>query len=90
MSDAQLHYDAYKEGIVRATLIRKDLGHTLSEYEPQKVRDLNKAYLETVREIIRQGDLFLDKSSDLERGLKVAITITNYTALLSTLNEELY
>lgn len=79
------HYKALKEGIGRARLIRRDLKKTLTEYEPEKVRGLNKAYLDTIKEVIRQGEHYLDKSDDLELGLKVAITIENYRAFLGSL-----
>ena len=85
MKNADNHYNSIKEGINRARLIRKDLQNTLTEYEPEKVRGLNKAYIATIKEIIRQGELFLDKSEDFELGLKVATTIENYKAFLSTL-----
>ena len=85
MSNADDHYKSMKEGINRARLIRKDLQKTLTEYEPEKVRGLNKAYISTVKEIIRQGECFLDQYEDFELGLKVATTIENYKAFLSTL-----
>ena len=85
MPDSRDHYKAFKEGISRARLIRCDLQNTLTEYEPQKVRGLNKAYIATVKEIIRQGEFFLDKSEDFKVGLRVAVTIENYRAFLSTL-----
>ena len=85
MQNAESHYEAIKEGIVRARLIRQDLVETLTEYYPEKVRGLNKAYIETIREIIRQGEFFLDKTHDLMLGLKVGVMIENYRALLSAL-----
>jgi hypothetical protein len=85
MPDANDHYNSFKEGISRARLIRRDLRETLTEYEPQKVRGLNKAYIETIKEVIRQGEFYLDKGEDFGLGLKIAITIENYKAFLSTL-----
>ena len=79
------HYKSFREGISRARLIRRDLRKTLTEYEPQKVRGLNKAYIETIKEVIRQGEFYLDKGEDFSLGLKIAITIENYKAFLSTL-----
>ena len=49
------------------------------------MRDLNKAYIETAREIIRQGELYLDKTENFDLGLKVVQIVENYRALLSTL-----
>ena len=69
---------------MRATFIRQDLVKTFTEYEPKKVRGLNKAYTETLREIIRQGELFLDKTDNLELGIKIGQIIENYRAFLST------
>ena len=86
MSDAKKHIKAFQEGIMRAKFIRQDLAKTLTEYEPEKVRGLNKAYIETIKEIIRQGDLFIDSTEDFEVGLKVAITIENYRSFLGSLN----
>ena len=48
------HYKAVHEGIVRARLIRRDLKNHPTEYYPEKVRGLNKAYISTVKEIIKQ------------------------------------
>tara|TARA_B100000029_G_C17358529_1_gene881648 strand:+ start:577 stop:852 length:276 start_codon:yes stop_codon:yes gene_type:complete len=79
------HYKAFEEGINRASLIRKDLHKHPTEYYPEKVRGLNKAYIETIKEIIRQGEKFLDSSDNFLIGLKVASTIENYRAFLSTL-----
>tara|TARA_B110001454_G_C12608606_1_gene387698 strand:- start:195 stop:503 length:309 start_codon:yes stop_codon:yes gene_type:complete len=87
MEGADSHYKAYKEGIMRASLIRKDLSAHPTEYFPEKVRGLNEAYILTVKEIIRQGELFLDKTDRLMLGLKVASTIENYRALLSFLDK---
>ena len=85
MSSAKKHYKLFKEGIWRAHLIREDLKNTLTEYHPEKVRGLNKAYIETIKEVIRQGEKFLDSSDDFSVGLRVAVTIENYRAFLSTL-----
>ena len=87
VKDADCHYKAYKEGIMRASLIRKDLLSHPTEYFPEKVRGLNKAYILTVKEIIRQGEFFLDKTDRLMLGLKVASTIENYRALLSIIDK---
>jgi len=85
MSHASYHYKSLKEGINRARLIRRDLSKTFTEHEPRKVRGLNKAYIETVKEIIRQGEFFLDKGGGFELGLEVTQIIENYRAFLSTL-----
>ena len=84
MSDNK-HYKAFEEGINRASLIRKDLLNHPTEYYPEKVRGLNKAYIATIKEIMRQGEKFLDSSDDFHLGLQVASTIENYRAFLSTL-----
>ena len=82
------HYKAYTEGILRASLIRKDLEKHPTEYYPEKVRGLNKAYIETAREIIRQGDKFIDSTNDFDLGLEVSMAVENYRALLSSLNKD--
>lgn len=84
---ANEHHEAMQEGIFRASLIRKDLKRHPTEYYPEKVRELNKAYIKTAREIIQQGELFLDKSQNFDLGLKVAQIVENYRALLSTLGK---
>ena len=81
------HYKAFEEGINRASLIRKDLHKHPTEYYPEKVRGLNKAYFETAREIIRQGEKYLDITTDFERGVKVGVAIENYRALLFKLDK---
>ena len=83
--NAEEHHEAMQEGIFRASLIKKDLQKHPTEYYPEKVRALNKAYIETAREIIRQGELYLDKTENLDLGLKVVQIVENYRALLSTL-----
>jgi hypothetical protein len=87
MESESEHYKAYQEGIVRARLIRKDLKNHPTEYYPEKVRGLNKAYIQTVKEIIRQGELYLDKTQDFEAGIEVAMAVENYKAFLSTLRK---
>lgn len=81
-----VHYKAVHEGINRARLIRKDLKNTLTEYYPEKVRGLNRAYIDTVKEIIRQGDMYIDMDDDFNKGLEVAMIVENYKAFLSTIN----
>ena len=87
------HYKAIHEGINRARLIRRDLEKHPTEYYPEKVRGLNKAYIATVKEIIRQGNIYLDQywdsnidSNDFDKGLEVATIVENYRAFLSTLD----
>jgi hypothetical protein len=81
-----VHYKAVHEGINRARLIRKDLKNTLTEYYPEKVRGLNRAYIDTVKEIVRQGDMYIDMDEDFNKGLEVAMIVENYKAFLSTIN----
>jgi len=81
------HYRCLQEGIIRARLIREDLKLHPTEYFPEKVRELNKTYIATAKEIIRQGNFFLDKSEDFELGLKVATIVEGYRNLLLTLGE---
>ena len=87
------YYKAVQEGITRASLIRKDLDKHETEYYPEKVRLLNKTYISTVKEIIRQGELYI-KSLGLwtnpEQALKrleVEQVVENYRAFLSTLEK---
>lgn len=84
----QLHYDAIQEGITRARLIRQDLKRHPTEYYPEKVRGLNKAYISTIKEIIRQGDLYIDLCEDISSGLEISVTIENYRSFLHTLNRD--
>lgn len=79
------HYDAYKEGILRARLIRKDLKNHPTEYYPEKVRGLNKSYIATVKEIIKQGEKFVKSTDNPILKVKVQSAIENYRAFLSTL-----
>ena len=81
------HYKRFEEGIRRARLIREDLKIHPTEYFPEKVRGLNKAYIATAKEIIRQGNFFLDKSEDFELGLKVATIIEGYKNLLRQIDQ---
>ena len=80
-------YKAYKEGVHRASLIRKDLKKYETEYYPEKVRGLCKAYLKTAQEIIRKGEAYLDVSNNFAVGMEVAMAIENYRALISKLKK---
>lgn len=88
MSIEDQSYKAMGEGILRARLIRRDLSNTLTEYEPEKVRGLNRAYIKTVKEIIAQGERYLDHCSNLELGVKISTIIENYRALLFSLPKQ--
>lgn len=87
------NYKAFQEGIVRARAIRKDLKDHPTEYYPEKVRGLNKAYIDTVKEIIRRGDCYLDETrgdiciddEEFNRGLEVADIIERYRNFLLTI-----
>lgn len=85
MQSSTDHLNLFKEGIHRSRLIREDLNGALIEQDLKKIKGLNKAYLDMLKEVIRQGEYYLDKSNDLKIGLKVAITIENYRAFLSKL-----
>ena len=80
------HYKALQEGIQRARYIRRELAETETEYFPEKVRGLNKAYIGTVKEIMRQGNLYLDNNPDFWVGLEVAQIVENYSSFLSTID----
>tara|TARA_A100001037_G_C14818375_1_gene486502 strand:- start:375 stop:650 length:276 start_codon:yes stop_codon:yes gene_type:complete len=86
MSQAEKHYNSIQEGILRARLIRKDLEKHPTEYYPEKVRGLNKAYVSTIKEIMRQGELYLDCNPPLLEGMEVAMIVENYRAFLCNLN----
>ena len=75
------YHQAFEEGILRARLIRQDLEKHSTEYYPEKVRGLNKAYIETAKEIIRQGDKFIDSTNDFELGMEVAMTIEKLSSV---------
>jgi len=85
MLSARDHFNLFKEGIHRAKLIREDLKLSLIEQDLKKIKGLNKSYVDMLKETIRQGEYYLDKSNNFKLGLKVAITIENYRAFLSTL-----
>lgn len=85
MQSSTDHLNLFKEGMHRSRLIREDLKGALIEQDLKKIKGLNKAYLDMLKDVIRQGEYYLDKSNDLKIGLKVAITIENYRAFLSEL-----
>ena len=87
MSKENEVYKAYKEGIIRASHIRRDLNKYETEYHPEKVRGLCKAYIKTAQEIIRKGEKYLDISNNFEIGMEVAMAIENYRALISKLKK---
>ena len=84
MLSARDHFNLFKEGIHRAKLIREDLKLSLIEQDLKKIKGLNKSYVDMLKETIRQGEYYLDKSNDFKVGLKIAVTIENYRAFLST------
>jgi hypothetical protein len=88
MLSARDHFNLFKEGIHRAKLIREDLKLSLIEQDLKKIKGLNKSYVDMLKETIRQGEYYLDKSNDFKLGLKVAITIENYRAFISTLSKK--
>tara|TARA_R110000824_G_scaffold398117_1_gene601795 strand:+ start:1252 stop:1539 length:288 start_codon:yes stop_codon:yes gene_type:complete len=88
MLSARDHFNLFKEGIHRAKLIREDLKLSLIEQDLKKIKGLNKSYVDMLKETIRQGEYYLDKSNDFKLGLKVAITIENYRAFLSALSKK--
>jgi hypothetical protein len=81
MSKGDKHYKAMQEGILRAKLIKQDLHKHPTEHYPEKVRGLVKAYIDTTKQVIREGEKFIDTSENFERGLEVAQIIENYRAL---------
>jgi hypothetical protein len=87
MSKEQEIYKAYQEGVVRASLIRRDLNKYTTEYYPEKVRGLLKAYFATIKEVIKQGEKYLDITTDFEAGLEVGMAIENYRALILKLGK---
>jgi hypothetical protein len=87
MSKEREIYRAYKEGIHRASLIRKDLEEHPTEYYPEKVRGLLKAYFSTIKEVINQGEKYLDITTNFEVGLEVGMAIENYRALIIKLKK---
>ncbi len=88
MQTSSEHLKLFKEGIHRAKLIREDLKESLIDQNFNKIKGLNKAYVDMVKEIIRQGEFFLDKSNDFKLGLRVAITIENFKAFLSAIRHK--
>jgi len=88
MQTSSDHLKLFKEGIHRAKLIRGDLKASLMDQNFNKIKGLNKAYVDTVKEVIRQGEYFLDKSNDFKLGLRVAITVENFRAFLSAISHK--
>jgi len=86
MNDKE-HHDRFQEGILQASFIRQELAEHLTEYYPEKVRELNKSYIAVAKEIIRHGEFFLDKSGDFELGLKVATIVEGYKNLLRQIDK---
>ena len=82
------HLKLFKEGIHRAKLIREDLKRALIEQDFKKIKGLNRSYIDMAKEVIRQGEYFLDKSNNFKLGLKVAITVENFKAFLSTVSRK--
>lgn len=80
-------YKNMQECIRRASYIRTEIRKTSKIKEKKKYESLNLYYIQTIEELIRQGDQFLDSSEDLDLGLEVIQVIENYSCLLSMLNK---
>ena len=74
------HLNLFKEGIHRANLIREDLKLSLIEQDFKKIKGLNKSYVDMLKETIRQGEYYLDKSNNFKTRSKSS---NNYRKLQS-------
>lgn len=81
------HMDGFQEGIMQACFIRGELEEHLTDYYPEKVRELNKFYFEVVRKIIKHGELLIDEIEDFEVGLKISEIVERYKEVLRELGE---
>jgi hypothetical protein len=81
------YYKAVHLGIARARNIRQTLQKHPTEYYPEMVRSLNEGYLSTIRNIIKQGDLYIDTDDDFEKGIEIAQIVENYKAFLGTIRD---
>jgi len=80
-------YKNMQESLQRAQYIRGEIRKANKITEKKKYESLHFYYIETIKEIIRQGDRFLDTSDNLDVGLEVIQIIENYNCILSMLKE---
>ena len=88
------YYKAVHLGIQRARNIRHELYEHPTEYYPEMVRELNAAYISTIKGIIKNGDKYVDSvgvneesREEFDKGVEVAMIVENYRAFLSTIRD---
>lgn len=77
-----------QESLDRAAYIRKEIKKTDKSKDCKKYESLHFYYIETIKEAIRQGDIFLDQTENIDLGMQVIDTMEIYTNLLAVLNQQ--
>lgn len=80
----------FKEGIIRASLIRKEM--ILIRFDPEEYSDIKKInqlkdfYIKTIKELIYNGKEYISLSVDEEEMIRVAIDLDKYESILRRIN----
>ena len=80
----------FKEGITRASLIRRDM--ILIRFDPEehtnikKINKLKSFYIKTIEDLIHNGREYIGISSDEEEMIRVAIDLDKYESILRRIN----
>ena len=79
----------FKEGIIRASLIRKEM--ILIRFDPEehtdikKINQLKEFYIKTIEDIIYNGKEYINISTDEDEMIRVAIDLDKYESILRRL-----
>jgi len=80
----------FKEGIIRASLIRKEM--ILIRFDPEEYSDIKKInqlkdfYIKTIKDLIYNGKEYISLSVDEEEMIRVAIDLDKYESILRRIN----
>jgi hypothetical protein len=80
----------FQEGLTRTKLIRREI--ILIRFDPEdysnikKINELKKFYIETIEELIYNGQEYICLSPDPEEMIRVAIDLDKYESILRRIN----
>ena len=80
----------FKEGMIRASLIRKDM--ILTRFDPEEYTDIKKInqlkefYIKTIEDTIYNGKEYIKISTDEDEMIRVAIDLDKYESILRRIN----
>ena len=83
------HLKAFKEAIARAKMIKKDLdqiNYNIGSFSYRQQRDLAEtAYIQTLQQIIDEGEKYLSLNVEADESIRVAIDMNKHQEILENL-----